>query len=69
MGPNPGENRVVAGDGRERKIGPTLGIEDGEQPLHVSNRRFEKVRDLSEIGCGGDREHLAEYAAVFAFSN
>uniref|UniRef100_A0A2N9IAG4 Uncharacterized protein n=1 Tax=Fagus sylvatica TaxID=28930 RepID=A0A2N9IAG4_FAGSY len=38
------KNRVVAGDGRERKIGPTLGIEDGEQPLHVSNRRFEKNR-------------------------
>ncbi|GMY32766.1 hypothetical protein FCV25MIE_28008 [Fagus crenata] len=47
------KNRVVAGDGRERKIGPTLGIEDGEQPLHVSNRRFEKVRDLSKIGGGG----------------
>ena len=55
VGPNPGENRVVVGDGRERKIGPTLGIEDGEQPLHVSNRRFEKVRDLSKIGGGGDR--------------
>jgi hypothetical protein len=60
------KNRVVAGDGRERKIGPTLGIEDGEQPLHVSNRRFEKVRDLSKIGGGGDREHLAEYAAGHA---
>ena len=55
VGPNPGENRVIAGDGKERKIGPTLGIEDGEQPLHVSNRRFEKVRDLSKIGGGGDR--------------
>ena len=37
VGPNLGENRVIAGDGKERKIGPTLGIEDGEQPLHVSN--------------------------------
>ncbi|GMY12057.1 hypothetical protein FCV25MIE_07296 [Fagus crenata] len=43
-----------------------LGIEDGEQPLHVSNRRFEKVRDLSKIGGGGGREHLAEYAAGHA---
>ena len=66
MGLNPGENWVVAGDGRERKIGPTLGIEDGEQALRISNRRFEKVRDLSKIGSGGDRDHLAEYAAWHA---
>ena len=54
MGLNPGENWVVAGDGREIKIGPTLGIEDGEQALHISNRRFEKVRDLSKIRGGSD---------------
>ena len=34
--------------------------------FHVSNRRFEKVRDLSKIGGGGDREHLAEYVAGHA---
>ena len=54
VGPNPGENQFIAGDGKERKIGPTLRIEDGEQPLHISNRRFEKVRDLSKIRGGSD---------------
>jgi hypothetical protein len=49
VGPNPGENQVVASDGRERKIGPTLRIEDGEQALHVSNRRFETFRKSAVV--------------------
>ena len=59
------KNRVIAGDGRERKIGPTLGIEDGEQPLHVSSKIREGSRPF-ENRRWWDREHLAEYAAGHA---
>uniref|UniRef100_A0A2N9F4I3 Uncharacterized protein n=1 Tax=Fagus sylvatica TaxID=28930 RepID=A0A2N9F4I3_FAGSY len=65
VGPNPGEIRVVAGDGRERKIGPS---ESKMENNHFTSpiEDFEKVRDLSKIGGGGGREHLAEYAAGHA---
>lgn len=69
VGPNPRQNRVVARYRRQGKVGSVVGIVDREQPLHVANGRLEKVRDLAEVGRGGDREHLPKHAAVLAFSN
>lgn len=63
IGPYPSEDRVVACNGWEGKIG-ALGIEDAEEPLHVAVGRFEKVPDLPEVGGGGYGEDLAEDATV-----
>lgn len=66
VGPNPSENGVVAGDGWKREIG---GVEDGEEPFHVSDRGFQKVGDFPEVGGGCDGEHVAEDTSVFELAD
>jgi hypothetical protein len=36
-GPDPGEDGVVAGDGREGEVSASVGVEDRKQPLHVAD--------------------------------
>lgn len=67
-GPDPGHDRIVAGDGREGEIG-SVGVEDGEEPLHVADGGLKKVRDLAKISGRGDGEDLAEDAAVLALAD
>lgn len=64
--PDPAENWVVAGDRRQGEVG-AVGLEHGEKPLHVSDGRFQKVRDFPEIGGGGYGEDLSEDPTVLAF--
>lgn len=67
MGPDKGEGRVVASDGREREIGASavgVEIEDGEEPGDVSGGGIEEGGDLAVVGGGGDGEDMAEDAAA-----
>lgn len=67
MGPDKGEGRVVASDGREREIGASavgVEIEDGEEPGDVGRGGIEEGGDLAVVGGGGDGEDMAEDAAA-----
>lgn len=69
-GPDPGQNRVITRDRRQRELDTaaalTVGAEDAEQPLEVPGGSVEEAPELPEIGGASDGDDAAEDALVLA---
>lgn len=65
VGPNPGEYRVVAGNGREGRVytGVVIRNKNGKEPFDIGDGRLQKTRHFPDIRSGGDSKDLTEDAA------